>query len=266
MLYLNKLPWVMGLWPWLAALLLSAVAPAWSGERVNLPTRPDIKTSVFWHATEGATATLLIFPGGGGGFGQVEEAWPSSQNFLVRTSRLWAAQGFNLAIFGRPNDSKALEYEDRIAQPHLQDIQAVLAWVKTKTSTPVWAVGTSRGSISAAFALIHAQDDQLAGGVVTSSVVAFKKAGALPRQDLDRIRLPMLVYHHAKDACDVCQPHEVPAVLAALTHSPVKKLMMVSGGADPSGSPCEAKHWHGFIGMEAQAVSDISAWIKNPVK
>ena len=169
-----------------------------------------IKTTVFWHATEDAKATLFIFPGGGGGFGRVEDGWPSSNNFLVRTSRLWVDQGFNLAIFGRPNDSEGLDYEDRISNVHLNDVQAVLEWVKKKSSAPIWIVGTSRGTVSTAFALIHIAQPQIAGGVVSSSVVSYKKAGALPRQDLDRIKLPMLVYHHEKDACDICKPYEVP--------------------------------------------------------
>lgn len=37
-------------------------------ELIKVPKRTDIKTTVFWHPTECATATLLIFPGGGGGF------------------------------------------------------------------------------------------------------------------------------------------------------------------------------------------------------
>jgi dienelactone hydrolase len=249
----------------IAALTLAvSLGIAHAGELVKVPTRPDIKATVFWQATEGATDTLFVFPGGGGGFGKVENGWPTSNNFLVRTSKLWAAEGFNLAIFGRPNDSDELGYEDRISDTHMQDVKAVLEWVKSKSAAPIWVVGTSRGTVSTAFTLINLQDSQIAGGVVSSSVVAYKKAGALPKQDLKQIKVPVLVYHHEKDACDVCRPNEVPSILSGLKNSPVKKLMMVSGGSNPTGSPCEGNHWHGFIGMEQQAVSDISAWIKHP--
>jgi predicted alpha/beta-fold hydrolase len=237
---------------------------AQAGELVKVPTRTDIKTTVFWHATEGATATMFVFPGGGGGFGRVEDGWPTSNNFLVRTTKLWVAEGFNVAIFGRPNDSDELGYEDRISDTHMQDVRAVLGWVKSKSAAPIWVVGTSRGTISTASSLINIQDSQIAGGVVTSSVVSYKKAGALPKQDLKMIKVPVLVYHHEKDACELCKPHEVPSVLSGLKNSPIKKMMMVSGGLNPTGSPCEGNHWHGFIGMEAQAVAEISAWIKKP--
>ncbi len=235
-----------------------------AGELVKVPTRPDIKATVFWQATDGAAATLFVFPGGGGGFGKVENGWPTSNNFLVRTSKLWAAEGFNLAIFGRPNDSHELGYEDRTSDTHLQDVKAVLEWVKSKSAAPIWVVGTSRGTVSTAFTLINLQDSQIAGGVVSSSVVAYKKSGAIPKQDLQQIKVPVLVYHHKKDACDICRPDEVPGILSGLKNSPVKKLMMVSGGSTPTGSPCAGNHWHGFVGMEQQAVSDVSAWIRHP--
>lgn len=246
-----------------AAMLSLGVAHA--GELVRVPTRTDIKTTVFWHLTDGATATLFIFPGGGGGFGRVENGWPTSNNFLVRTSKLWAAEGFNLAIFGRPNDSEELEYEDRISATHMQDVKAVLDWVKSKSAAPILVVGTSRGTISAASTLINLQDSQISGGIFTASVVSYKKVGALPKQDLKQIKVPVLVYHHEKDACELCKPHEVSGILSGLKSSPLKKLMMVNGGSNPTGSPCEGNHWHGFIGMEPRAVSEIGAWIKKPV-
>jgi hypothetical protein len=235
-----------------------------AGELIKVPTRTDIKTTVFWHLTEGATATLFIFPGGGGGFGKVVDGWPTSNNFLVRTSKMWVAQGFNLVIFGRPNDSDELGYDDRISDTHMQDVRTVLEWVKKRTTTPIWIMGTSRGTVSTAAALINIQDLQVAGGVVTSSVVEYKYKGALPRQELNKIVVPVLVYHHEKDSCHACRPHEVPAIISGLKNSATKKLMMVSGGANPTGSPCEGNHWHGFIGMEQQAVNDISTWIKKP--
>jgi len=245
-------------------MLTASGLSASAGELVKVPTRSDIKTTVFWHSTEGATATLFIFPGGGGGFGKVEDGWPTSNNFLVRTSKMWVAQGFNLAIFGRPNDSDELGYDDRISDTHMQDVRAVLDWVKNQSKAPIWFVGTSRGTVSTAASLINIQDQQIAGGVVTSSVVEYKYKGALPKQELKKILVPVLVYHHEKDACHVCRPNDVPGIITGLTNSPTKKLMMVSGGANPTGNPCEANHWHGFIGMEQQAVNDISTWIKNP--
>ncbi len=41
-------------------------------------------------------------------------------------------------------------------------------------------------------------------------------------------------------------------------------VMPVERGADPEGDPCEARHWHGFIRHEPEAVKMITDWIKNP--
>ena len=40
---------------------------------------------------------------------------------------------------------------------------------------------------------------------------------------------------------------------------------MVDGGSDPSGDPCQALHYHGFIDMEKEAAGLIADWIKHPV-
>ena len=106
--------------------------------------------------------------------------------------------------------------------------------------------------------------NQIAGLVLTSSVVSYKKPGAVPKQELADIKIPVLVLHHAKDACSLCMPHEVPSILRGLKNASIKKEIMVSGGENPTGDACAALHWHGFIGMEQEAVDTIGRWIDNP--
>lgn len=52
--------------------------------------------------------------------------------------------------------------------------------------------------------------------------------------------------------------------MSRLKNAPVKKLIMVDGGANPVGDPCEGLHWHGYIGMEKETVDIIADWIKHP--
>lgn len=246
-----------------ALIALCACAAHAEGGLFRVPTRDGITTTVFWESAPNATATVLLFPGGGGGFGRVEDGKPGSQNFLVRSEAHFIAQGFNVAIFGRPSDSQELDYADRIAEPHLTDIARVLTFVRDKAAVPVWLVGTSRGTVSATAAAIRL-GDQIAGLVLSSSVVSNKKPGAVPTQNLAAITVPVLVLHHSKDACPICDPRGVPAILNGLTHAPVKKLIMVSGGENPTGNVCEALHWHGYVGMEQEAVAQIADWIRAP--
>lgn len=86
----------------------------------------------------------------------------------------------------------------------MADVRKVLEFVKRKADVPVWIVGTSRGTISAAAAAINLPGE-MAGVVLTSSVVSYKKPGAVPRIWIES-RCQALILHHAKDACPLCQP------------------------------------------------------------
>ncbi len=243
-------------------LLLCTVAHA-EGTLFKVTTRPEVKTTLFWEPVEGAKATVFLFPGGAGGFGKFEDGKATGGNFLVRSASYFIANGFNVAIFGRPNDME-LGWAERTEPTHMADVRAVLDFVKQKSSAPIWIVGTSRGTISAAASAINIQDPAIAGLVLTSSVVKHDTPGSVPRQNLAAIKVPVLVYHHAKDSCKHCQAHEAPAILKGLSNASVKKLMAVDGGANPTGDVCAGQHWHGFIGMEREAADQIAGWIKAP--
>lgn len=246
------------------ALALGAATTAHAAGSVHrIETRPGVFTTVFWEPAAQARATVLLLPGGEGGFGKVEDGRPTSLNFLVRSVPHFLARGLNVAIFGRPSDSDGLDYADRIAPAHLEDIRGVLEFAQQRGAAPVWLVGTSRGTVSATAAALRWP--ALAQGLVLSaSVVDRRKTGAVTTQDLGSIRLPVLVLHHARDACSVCRPQEVPEIVKGLTQSRVRKLVMLDGGAEPRGDPCAALHWHGFVGLEPQAVDLIADWIGNP--
>lgn len=235
-----------------------------AGALVHVATRASVTTSLFWEPVEGATATVLLFPGGAGGFGAIDNGRPVGGNFLVRSTDHFVRNKFNVAIIGRPSDSKDLDYADRISDWHLIDIQKVLEYVHSKSAAPLWLIGTSRGTVSVTHTVTQLKDLAIAGIVLSSSIVSIDKPGAVPKQNLASIKLPTLVIHHRKDSCRVCLAHEVPAILKGLSNAPIKKLLMVDGGANPSGDACGAQHWHGYVGMEAQAVDMIADWIRQP--
>ncbi len=239
-----------------------------AGTLLQVPSRPGVTTTLFWEPVAGARGTVLLFPGGAGGFGRVEDGRATSANFLVRSTPLFAAQGVNVAIFGRPSDSGGISPADRIGDAHLADVRGVLEHLKTLGAAPapasVWLIGTSRGTGSATSAAIRLADPAIAGVVLTASILAYSQPDAVPKQNLAAIRLPVLVVHHARDACASTLPHEAPNILKGLTNAPVKKLMLVDAGANPSGDPCGPLHWHGFIGMEQEAVDAIVGWMRSP--
>ena len=251
---------------WLAALLLATLCPASQaqGTLLKLPTRDGITTNVWWEPVDGARATVLLLPGGGGGFGKVDGGQPSSRNFLVRSLQHFRTAGLNVAIFGKPTDMAELDVAERTGAAHLADMAAVVDELRRRSALPLWLVGTSRGTVSATAAAIGLPPGRIAGVVLSSSLVNLDRPGALMRQDLAAISVPVLVVHHAKDACPLCRPADVPYLLRGLRNAPVKKLLMLDGGSEPQGAACEALHWHGYIGMEKQAVDAIAAWIAAP--
>jgi len=233
-------------------------------EIIRLETRQEAKVPFYYMKRDGAIATVILLPGGNGGFGTPVDRKPTSANFLVRSRDYFADAGLNVAVMSRATDKKELDYPDRISDDHMQDIKKLVDYVKTDSGLPVWLVGTSRGTVSATAAAVKFGNADLAGIVLTSSVVNYKKVGAVPAQDLGSIKIPVLVVHHEQDACAVCRPYEVPLILKGLKNAPIKKLVMVDGGENPSGDPCEAMHFHGYVGIEKEVVGTIASWIRQP--
>ena len=250
----------------LAAMLVLLCAPAFGADRlVQVETRPGVKLGYWWMERPGAAATLVLLPGGEGVIG-MREGIPQSTNFLVRTRDEFAAAGYNVAILGRPSDRTTQDAVWRTSADHLTDLRAIVGDLKKQSKAPVWLVGTSRGTYSAATGGIGLEPGSIAGIVLTSTITDALRVTTVPNMALAEIRVPVLIVHHEKDACLSCPARLVPPMMERLTNAPVKKLVMVNGGSGASGDPCEALHWHGFIGMEKEAVGIITAWIRKPVK
>ena len=73
----------------------------------------------------------------------------------------------------------------------------------------------------------------------------------------------MLVVSNQNDSCAVSPPSDAPNVLAALTRSPRKELVMVTSSPIARRSdPCEGMSPHGYFGIESAVVQRISDWIR----
>jgi len=261
-----------GLGALLAAVLVALLAPAGalagpgpSEGLVDIDTRPGVVLPVYCLRAPGAPATLLLLSGGAGGMGRIEDGRPTSRNFLVRSRDAFVQAGFDVAVLGLPSDKKGgLSASDRLGAEHMEDLRSVVRRLKADSGLPVWLVGTSMGTVSATAAAIALGREELAGVVLTSSITGRQKTGAVPTQDLAAIRIPVLVLHHAQDACRFCAPSEAANIVRWLDNAPVRKFILVDGGEGATGNPCEALHHHGFIGVEQEAVRLVTDWIRHP--
>jgi hypothetical protein len=138
----------------------------------------------------------------------------------------------------------------------------VIAWARAQRKVPVWLVGTSRGTQSAAFAATELEGADAPDGIVlTSTILRDPRSRAVPQMPLERIAIPVLVVHHEQDGCKLCAFSDVPWMMRKFDHAPRREVASFTGGED-RGDPCEAFAHHGYNGIEREVVERIARWIR----
>ena len=236
---------------WLLVFVLAAGHAA-AEDRIELHSRPGIIQPILYVPASTPVASAVLFPGGGGVIAGVRN------NFLMRVRGEFAAQGISVAVIDVPSDHADAGNGYRASADAAADVAAVVAFLKAKAAVPVWLIGTSRGSISAANAAARLGPSQIGGVVLTSSVWS----GGMDLVPLTPIAVPTLIVHNRDDQCRHSPVGGAAPALAALTNAPAKELLLVSGG-DSRGDPCGALSHHGYLGIENQVVTPVVAWIKS---
>jgi dienelactone hydrolase len=249
--------------------LLAFAGPLWAQAQrvVDIPTRPGVTQRMIVLAPENRMAAVVLFAGGQGGLQVSPEGFTKwgDNNFLVRTRQMFASKGLTVVVVDAPSDRQNPPYLAGFRQKpeHVDDIKAVIAWLKQQADIPVWLVGTSRGTQSVAFIATQlAQADGGPDGIVLTSTMLTDARGArpVPEMPLGKIRVPTLVVHHKWDGCPHCKYDDLPNLMNKLTAAPRKELLTFEGGQS-KGDPCEGMAYHGFNGIEQQVVSRIAEWI-----
>lgn len=238
--------------PLAALLLLFALRVAAAESTVDLGTRPGVVQPVYVTDARNAVASVILFPGSNG-LVQAEHA-----NFLLRVADRFVAQGITVAVADTPSDHpRGMDPSFRASEAHAEDMADIVTFLQGRTRMPVWLVGTSNGSISAANAAVRIGPPRIAGVVLTSSVWN----GGMSQVPLAALRVPVLIVHNRDDTCPQSPPALAEGAFAALRQAPARDLLLVSGGRSVS-APCKARSSHGYYGIEDQVVPAIIAWIK----
>ena len=244
-------------------------APAVAAPRViDVPTRPGVTERVLYLAPVAPKAAAILFAGGNGYVGIGSDGTLRNRgNFLVRTRAMFAERGIAVAVVDPPSDHARPPYLDGFRQSaqHVADVRALIAWLRSEARAPVWLIGTSRGTQSAAYVATELPT-AAAGGpdgvVLTSTILVGSNWQDRPvtEMDLARIAVPVLIVHHRDDGCALCPFADVPKLARALRASPRTETIPVDGGTS-IGDPCAAFAHHGFDGIEPRVVGAIVDWI-----
>jgi hypothetical protein len=138
-------------------------------ELVKLETRKYPKDTVkqkfiFIKPTD-PVASVILFEGGMGMLdlalvGRLPEPTYNKIGFFARNRKLFAKHGLMVALVDVPSDKPEGLYQvDRIGERHREDIKAVINYLKTEVSVPVWVMSMSNSTLSAANMSINLQDE-----------------------------------------------------------------------------------------------------------
>ncbi|MDT9001637.1 alpha/beta hydrolase [Paucibacter sp. APW11] len=264
----------------LLLLLAGGAHAAGCGERVLMASHGGTQMAYALAAPEAgpARAVVVLLPGGGGHakLGADGCARALTGNVLVRIQPQLRAQGLVTVLVDAPSDYQG---EDglagfREASAHAEDIGLLIRQLRERLpGLPVWLLGTSRGTISAANAAARLSGPAAADGLILSSVLSQGQAQArkawvaqsvfdLP---LEAIRQPVLLLGHRSDGCQRSPPALLPKVAARLSAAARLQQQLIEGGPLGEGSEaCEGRSPHGYIGQEDELIAAMRDFMALP--
>jgi hypothetical protein len=229
----------------------------------ELPVRPGVTLRFVYLKAANPVASAVLFQGGPGNIGIFPNGSMRDGGFLAGGGQNFVPHGISVVIPDVPSDRRHLE-GFRASAEHAQDNAALIDFLRQQAPVPVWAVGTSNGSLSAAAAAARLQGKGPDGLVLTSTVTKEGRtrglAHVVSEAPLQDVKVPVLLVHHKDDGCYVTPYDAMPGLTAALTASPRVALITAQGGSN-NGNPCHAGH-HQFQGIEAAVAKDIADWVK----
>ena len=207
-------------------------------------------------------AVALLYTGGGGRINARREGGEvkfGARNFLARSAAEFLRNGILPVVMDAPSDHGELSESYRTGAEQTADAKAVVAELKRRfPGLPIYIVGTSRGTISAAY-VARDLGPELAGVVLTSTMFGSRnprrQAPTLRGFDYGSIASRLVFVHHRDDGCE----HTPYAAAAALATR--YELISVSGGKPAESAACEPFSAHGYYGREAPTIDAIAAWI-----
>ena len=245
------------------AVLLAAAVSASAEEIVTVSGRKgETQSYLLLHNAPPPKAVAVMFPGGEGLLNLRTQGgavkFRGGRNFLVRTRGMFRDAEVAVAILDSPSDQQRAGMDDgfRTGGAHVEDIAAVVKDLRARFSgAKIFLIGTSRGTLSAAYAG-RALGDAVDGVILTSSVFYGGRRGiGLSGFGFSAIKAPLLFVHHVRDRCPACPYGDAESLGRSFP------LISVSGGKPAESDPCEPLAAHGYFGKEEETVRAMKSWM-----
>ena len=173
-------------------------------------------------------------------------------NFLVRSRHyLLSAQVITLLLDCRSDFDSACPDDYQASLERAKDIEYLVTEVKRLFTSinEVWAVSTSRGTITTAGLLKH-KGGSYAGIVHTAGTYGIAIDQGV---DFGPYKTPQFIFHHKDDPCRYTYHRDAER----LSEKWEIKLVTVRGGTGFRGDACQAFTQHGFTGREEKVALAI---------
>ena len=253
----------------LALLLVVTALPAWAAESVlTLTPRPGVSLRVLVDRPAAPIGSVVLMAGGDGVLDLDAQGNIGSGlrgNHLVRTRAAYAAAGYAVFVPDVASDQRGTRGY-RFGTDYANDVAAVIAEAR-KVAPPVAIVGTSRGALSVAALFTKQSAVRPDAALISSGVLLGNEGGtgsASTMGDVSRINVPVMLLRHRLDACRVTPPADADRFKALLTGAPKVDIVTLDGGGPrvTTSEPCGAMHYHGFYGIDHQAVAATVQWLR----
>jgi len=264
MVYIQRLSFIF-----LILISLPSHAALSEQETVNSVTvRPGITQAFLINHVKNPDAVAVLFAGYGGYLKITADGIQQpSKNFLVRTRQLFTANNIMTVVVDTPSDYAGVDgiLGWRASATHASDLQIIIQYLRQTYQRPVWLVGTSRGTISAANAASRLSPMLIDGLVLTATVVepGGRNSGYVGDVALEKITQPVLIVHHEEDDCVVCDFYSAKRLPGELTGAKKVGFKSFTGGSPAQSGSCGPLSEHGFFGLEDKVIAYISQWIKD---
>jgi predicted esterase len=240
---------------------------ALADQLITVKSRPNVSQSLLlWEPhTANPETVILLIPGGSGNIGlslKDGQAKAERPHLFLGQREVLLQKKMAVMVMNAPSDQEDLTQDIRMSSNHVADMQIAVKEIQRRfPKSRLVIMAHSRGTISAAY-LAQSLGDQVSALVLLSGLYQAYLPGpnmpssgpGLSKLDLSSLKMPMLLVHHAKDACPVSPVSDFSPIT-------ISKILVNGIEITDKVHPCGPGSNHWFAGKENAVAKEIINWI-----